>query len=140
MRAELAKYLPWPTVEFDGERYWLDYDRPESIGKVRSYLGAAPVILRAFAWCLMMGPDGLRETAEISVLNNNYLIKKLEAVPGLSYPYARGHRRLEEVRWSWEKLHARHRRRHRRHPSPTRATSGSSTTGAAITRGSSRSR
>ena len=106
MRAELAKFMPWPTVEFDGEKFFLDYDRPESIGKVRAFLGAAPVVLRAYAWCLMMGPDGLRETAEIAVLNNNYLMKKLESVPGLSYPYARGHRRLEEVRWSWEKLHA----------------------------------
>ena len=104
VRADLARFLPWPTVEFDGQKYVLDYDRPESIGKVKGFLGNAPVILRSYAWCMTMGPDGLRETAEIAVLNNNYLIKKLEAVPGLSMPYAEGHRRFEQVRWSWDKL------------------------------------
>jgi len=51
-----------------------------------------------------MGPDGLREAAEISVLNNNYLQKKIEAIPGEVTRYAKGHRRLEQVRYSWEKL------------------------------------
>jgi len=104
VRADLARFLPWPTIEYDGSRYSLDYDRPDSIGKVKGFVGNAPVILRSYAWCVMMGPDGLREAAEISVLNNNYLIKKLEDVRGLTMPYAAGHRRLEEVRWSWEKL------------------------------------
>jgi glycine cleavage system P protein (glycine dehydrogenase) subunit 2 len=104
VRADLARFLPSPTVEFDGTKYFLDHDRPDSIGKVKGYLGNAPVVVRAFAWCVMMGPDGLRETAEISVLNNNYLIKKLAEVPGLSFPYAEGHRRFDQVRWSWDKL------------------------------------
>ncbi len=104
VRENLARFLPWPTVEYDGEKYFLDYDRPESIGKVKGFLGNAPVVLRSYAWCVTMGPDGLRETAEIAVLNNNYLIKKLEEVPGLSMPYAEGHRRFEQVRWSWDKL------------------------------------
>jgi glycine dehydrogenase subunit 2 len=104
VRADLAKFLPYPTVEFNGKKYFLDYDRPESIGKVKGFMGTAPVILRAYAWCIMMGPDGLRETAEISVLNNNYLQKKVEAIPGVVTWYAKGHRRLEQVRYSWEKL------------------------------------
>ena len=71
---------------------------------MKGFLGNAGVVLRSYAWCVTMGPDGLRETAEIAVLNNNYLIKKLEAVRGLSMPYAEGHRRFEQVRWSWDQL------------------------------------
>lgn len=104
VRSDLAKFLPYPTVEYDGKKYYLDYDRPESIGKVKGFMGTAPVVLRAYAWCMMMGPDGLREAAEISVLNNNYLQKKIEAIPGEVTRYAKGHRRLEQVRYSWEKL------------------------------------
>ena len=91
-------------MEFDGEKYHLDYDRPHSIGKVKGFLGSLPVVLRAYAWCVMMGPDGLREAAEISVINNNYLQKKIEQIPGLVIWYAKGHRRLDQVRYSWEKL------------------------------------
>ncbi len=104
MRQDLAKFMPWPVVEFDGEKYHLDYDRPHSIGKVKGFLGSLPVVLRAYAWCVMMGPDGLREAAEISVINNNYLQKKIEQIPGLVIWYAKGHRRLDQVRYSWEKL------------------------------------
>jgi glycine dehydrogenase subunit 2 len=106
MRADLAKYMPWPTVEFDGSKYYLDYDRPDSIGKVKGWQGTAPVVARSWMWCVMMGPDGLRETSEISALNNQYLMKKLESIPGIVYTYAKGHRRLEEMRYSWAKLYA----------------------------------
>ncbi len=106
MTNELARFMPYPTVEFDGEKYYLDYDRPESIGKVRGFLGTASVVLRAYAWCVTMGPDGLRETAEVSVLNNNYLMNKIRQIPGIVIWYAKGHRRLEQVRYSWEKLKA----------------------------------
>lgn len=47
VREELTKFLPVPTVEFDGEKYFLDYDRPESIGKVRVFLGNLQCVLRA---------------------------------------------------------------------------------------------
>jgi glycine dehydrogenase subunit 2 len=91
-------------VEFDGERYYLDYDRPESIGRVRSFFGNAPIVLRAYAWIMQHGADGLREVAECSVLNNNYMEKMLREVPGVVVWYAEGKRRLEQVRYSWEKL------------------------------------
>ena len=105
MRADLAKYMPYPVVEQkpDGS-FFLDYDRPHSIGKIKGFMGSAGVVLRAYAWLMMMGPDYLRECAEISVLNNNYLQKKLETIPGEVTWYAKGHRRLEQVRYSWEKL------------------------------------
>jgi glycine dehydrogenase subunit 2 len=101
---ELARFLPVPVVEFDGERYYLDYNRPDSIGKLRPFYGNVPVVLRAYAWVMSLGAEGLREVAEVAVLNNNYLLKKMLEIPGVRAPYARGKRRIEQVRYSWEEL------------------------------------
>ncbi len=101
---ELAKFLPVPVIEFDGSKYHLNYDRPESIGKVRSFCGVAPVVLKAYAWAMSLGAEGLREVADIAVLNNNYLLNKLLEIRGVSAPYAKGKRRIEQVRYSLEKL------------------------------------
>ncbi len=101
---ELARFLPLPVVEFDGHRYHLNYDRPESIGKVAPFYGVAPVVLRAYAWVMALGARGLREVADIAVLNNNYLLQKMLRIQGVSAPYARGKRRIEQVRYSWEAL------------------------------------
>ena len=105
--AELAPFLPRPTVEFDGTRYRLDDDRPQSIGTVRAFHGVPATVIRSYAWVLALGAAGLREVAEIAVLNNNYLAKRLEDVPGLevSYGEENGARRLEQIRYSWRKLH-----------------------------------
>ncbi len=104
VKAELAKYQPIPRVEFDGKKYYLDSNHPHSIGKVRSFYGNASIVLKAYAWIMQHGADGLREVAECSVLNNNYMEKKLRAIPGVVVWYAEGKRRLEQVRYSWEKL------------------------------------
>lgn len=101
---ELARFLPVPVVAFDGRRYRLDYDRPDSIGKIGPFFGVAPVVVRAYAWVMSLGAKGLREVAEISVLNNNYLLKKMKEIRGLSAPYAKRQRRIEQVRYSWERL------------------------------------
>ncbi|MBO3803019.1 MAG: aminomethyl-transferring glycine dehydrogenase subunit GcvPB [Candidatus Brockarchaeota archaeon] len=101
---ELGKFLPVPVIEFDGSKYRLNYDRPESIGKIRSFYGVVPVVLKAYAWVMSLGAEGLKEVAETAVLNNNYVLKKLLEVPGVSAPYAKGKRRIEQVRYSWEKL------------------------------------
>ncbi len=102
---ELSKFPPVPQVEFDGKQYYPNYDLPGSIGKVRSFFGNAPSLMKAYAWIIHHGADGLREAAECSVLNNNYLEKKLREVPGVTVWYAEGKRRLEQVRYSWEKLY-----------------------------------
>jgi len=103
---ELARFLPAPTVEYDGSRYYLDYDRPDSIGKVRGFHGVPPTVLRSYAWVLSLGAEGLREVAEVAVLNNNYLAKKLAEVPGIEISFAEGNsdHRLEQVRYSLAKL------------------------------------
>jgi glycine dehydrogenase subunit 2 len=102
--AELERFLPLPVIEFDGEKYYLDDDRPDSIGKVRPFYGYAPVVLRAYAWVMSLGAEGLREVAGIAVLNSNYLLTKMLEIPGVSAPYATGKRRIEQVRYSWEAL------------------------------------
>jgi glycine dehydrogenase subunit 2 len=104
VRQGLARFLPLPLVDFDGERYHLDYDRPESIGKIGPFYGNAAVILRAYAWVMSLGADGLRKVAEIAVLNNNYLLSKMRRIRGVDAPYAAGKRRIEQVRYSWEEL------------------------------------
>jgi len=101
---ELTGFLPVPLVEFDGQRYHLNYDLPDSIGKIRPFYGYAPVVLRAYAWVMSLGAEGLQEVAEIAVLNNNYLLNRMLEIPGVSAPYARGKRRIEQVRYSWEDL------------------------------------
>lgn len=104
VREEFAKFLPKPTVEFDGTKYYLDDARPDSLGKVRSFLGNLECVIRAYAWIRNMGPDGLKTVAQISVLNNNYLDMLLLKIKGISRPYAEGKRRLEQARYSLEGL------------------------------------
>lgn len=102
---KLAKYLPMPTVEFDGEKYYLDYNRPDSIGKLRKFYSVPPVLVRAYAYVMSLGGAGLKEVAELSILNNNYMVDRfLKEVKGISMPMAKGVRRLEQARFSWEKL------------------------------------
>ena len=100
----LAPFLPRPTVVIDGGAYRLDDGGPESIGKVRPFVGVAPNLLRAYAWIMSLGAEGLREVAETAVLNNNYLLKRILEIRGASAPYAAGKRRIEQVRYSWEDL------------------------------------
>jgi len=101
---ELVEFLPTPIVTFDGKKYHLDCDRPNSIGKVREFFGNVEVVLKSYAWTMSMGAEGLLEAAHVSVINNNYLQKLLLAIPGVSKPYAEGKIRLDQVRYSWEKL------------------------------------
>jgi glycine dehydrogenase subunit 2 len=95
---ELAPFLPVPVVVHEDGRYHLDYDRPQSIGKVRDFLGNVQVVLRSYAWAMSMGARGLREVAEVSMINNSYLEKRLQGVPGVTKPY--GGRRVDQIRYS----------------------------------------
>ena len=100
---ELARFLPVPVVTFDGRKYHLDYDRPYSVGKIRDFYGNVQVVLRAYAWAMSMGAEGLQEVAEVSMINNNYLEKKLLAILGVTKPY-KVKRRVDQIRYSLEKL------------------------------------
>jgi glycine dehydrogenase subunit 2 len=105
VRAGLEQFLPVPHVVYDGRRYALDYDRPLSIGTTRAFHGNAQTVLRAYAWIMSLGAEGLREVARTAVLNNNYLAKRLSEVPGIGLSYPENPApRLEQIRYSWEKL------------------------------------
>lgn len=102
---KLAKYLPMPLVEYDGEKYYLNYGDENSIGKVRDFMGVAGVVLKAYAWTAMMGAEGLRECADVSVINNNYLEKKILEIRGIASAYQdNGIIRQEQIRYSFSKM------------------------------------
>ena len=84
----------------DGDRYRLDRDRPLSAGQVREFWGNLPQVLKAYAWALAMGGDGIQEGSDLSVLANNYMDAKLAEIPGLarSNPDI-DEPRLEMTRW-----------------------------------------
>jgi len=101
---ELAEFLPVPRVVFDGESYRLDYNRPHSVGKMRSFYGNVAVLLKAYAYILSLGFEGLKEVAEVCVLNANYLAKKLKEIKGLTLPYSSERPRKHECVFSAKHL------------------------------------
>ncbi|WP_300522521.1 aminomethyl-transferring glycine dehydrogenase subunit GcvPB [Aminiphilus sp.] len=74
----LLPFLPVPLVRKCGDLYEFDEDRPLSVGKVRSFYGNFGVLVRAYAYILSMGAEGLREVAHNAVLNANYLMALLK--------------------------------------------------------------
>src|SRR4029077_15110453 len=87
VRATLAPYLPAPRVVKKGANdsntthhspltthYFLDYDRPESIGRVRRFFGNVGILVRGYCYIRTLGAKGLREVSENAVLNANYLL------------------------------------------------------------------
>jgi glycine dehydrogenase subunit 2 len=77
VRDRLAPYLPVPLAARSGDVYRLDYDRPRSIGRVRSFFGNVGILLRGYLYIRTLGPDGLRQVSENAVLNANYLLALL---------------------------------------------------------------
>jgi glycine dehydrogenase subunit 2 len=101
----LKSYLPVPIVELkEDHKYILNYDLPHSIGKIRGFLGNFSVVLKAYSWVMSLGAKGLKEAAQVAVLNNNYVLKKIRELQGANAPYAEGKHRIEQVRYSWEEL------------------------------------
>lgn len=78
VKEHLVKFLPVPVVEKSGERYFLDYERPDSIGKVKSFYGHFGVMIRAYTYILAMGAEGLKEASQKAVLNANYMMSRLK--------------------------------------------------------------
>lgn len=91
-KAFLEPFLPTPVLvrSENGAKHW-EYDRPQSIGRVRAFYGNVGVCLRALAYILANGPEGLRQTTEDAVLNANYLRAKLEDLFELPYKTASLH-------------------------------------------------
>ena len=85
----LKSYLPVPTVSYNAieEKYFLNYDHSSSIGKIRSYFGNFSLLLRAYAYILTLGQNGLTRVSEMANLNANYLKFQCEQIPGFNVPF-----------------------------------------------------
>ncbi len=101
VKERLAPFLPVPTVEFDGQRYHLDYNRPQSIGKVRSLYGNVGVAVKAYTYIREMGAPGLKRVTEDAVLNANYLMAELKKYYLL--PYDRFCKHEFVISGNWQK-------------------------------------
>jgi glycine dehydrogenase subunit 2 len=84
VRGRLEPFLPVPAVVRDGDTFGLDYDRPQSIGKVRGFTGPFGVFVRSYAYIRRYGPR-LKEMSEAAVLNANYLLARLKGAYDLPF-------------------------------------------------------
>ncbi|MCL2322980.1 MAG: aminomethyl-transferring glycine dehydrogenase subunit GcvPB [Oscillospiraceae bacterium] len=78
VRHDLVKFLPVPMVNKKDDKFYLDYDYPESIGKIKGFYGHFGIMVRALTYIKSMGKEGLTEVSEAAVLNANYLMNKLK--------------------------------------------------------------
>jgi glycine dehydrogenase subunit 2 len=102
VRKFLEPYLPVPVVQRAADGYRLAYDRPHSIGRVRSFFGNVGVLVRAYCYIRTYGPDGLRRVSENAVLNANYLLSRLKQ----QFPVPQGERCMHEFVASAARLKA----------------------------------
>jgi glycine dehydrogenase subunit 2 len=76
--AELEPFLPTPRIVKNGEDYKLDFNRPESIGRVKAFFGNFGMMIRALSYIQTHGAEGLKEATEAAVLNARYLAHLLK--------------------------------------------------------------
>ncbi len=81
---KLKSFLPAPVIDFDGQKYFRNYNIKNSIGAVKGFYGNFGVLVKAYAYILMMGKN-LKMASENAVLNANYLKEKLKNVLELPY-------------------------------------------------------
>lgn len=77
VRKDLVEFLPAPLIEKEEDKYILNYNMPNSIGKIKSFYGNFGMMVRAYTYILSNGP-GLKEASQKAVLNANYLMNKLK--------------------------------------------------------------
>jgi len=78
VKKHLTPYLPKPVLECSGDQYTLDHNRPKSIGKIHGFYGNFGVMVKAYVYIRMLGPEGLCKVSRNAILNANYLMRKLE--------------------------------------------------------------
>ncbi len=86
VKKPLEPFLPVPVVTYDGSQYHLDYHRPKSIGMVRAWYGNFALLVRAYAYILRQGGDGLQHASERAVLNANYAKHRIQG--SLDVPFS----------------------------------------------------
>ena len=80
VKEEIDSLSSVPVITKRGDQYVFDYDRPQSIGRVKPFYGNFGVNVRAYTYIRSMGPDGLKAVGEYAVLNANYMMRRLGAV------------------------------------------------------------
>lgn len=85
VKADLIPFLPKPVLVKENDVYKFEYNRPQSIGRVKPFYGNFGINVRAFTYILTMGPDGLHQVSENAVLNANYMMRRLE--PHFDLPF-----------------------------------------------------
>ncbi len=85
VKGALSDYLPLPRIAKHGERFELEENGPKSVGRVRSFFGNFGILVRAYAYILSLGGDGLEDASRMALLNANYIRKKLEKSYHLAY-------------------------------------------------------
>ncbi len=78
VKERLIPFLPVPLVSKEEDRFYLDYDVPETIGKMHSFYGNFGVAIKAYTYMRMMGAEGLKEASTDAVINANYLMSLLK--------------------------------------------------------------
>lgn len=78
VKDHLKGFLPLPTVEKMDDSYYFNWEGKKSIGRIHGFYGNFGVLVRAYAYIKTMGPSGLKEVGRTSILNANYLMKKLK--------------------------------------------------------------
>jgi glycine dehydrogenase subunit 2 len=85
VKEPLREYLPVPRIVKRGDRFELLEDCPRSVGRVRSFFGNFGVLVRAYAYMISLGGDGLEEASRMALLNANYIRRKLEKAYQIAY-------------------------------------------------------
>jgi len=88
VKKRLEPFLPVPVIGRRADRYFLNWDRPQSIGKLGQYYGNFGIMVRAYAYIRSLGPEGLAEASRLAILNANYLRVKLRDHLHLPHPDA----------------------------------------------------
>ncbi len=78
VKKHLIPYLPTPLVKEEKGVYSWDEDIPDSIGKLRAFLGNIGVLVRAYVYIAHLGREGLKQVSQDAIINANYLKKKIE--------------------------------------------------------------
>jgi len=85
VKKHLAPFLPVPRIVEEKGVYRLDFDRPESIGKIGAFYGHFGIMVRAYSFIRMMGAAGLKKASQLAVLNANYVRKQLRGTLHIAY-------------------------------------------------------
>ncbi|WLR60486.1 aminomethyl-transferring glycine dehydrogenase subunit GcvPB [Guptibacillus hwajinpoensis] len=85
VKSDLIPYLPKPVLVKENNAYRFEYDRPQSIGRVKPYYGNFGINVRAYTYIRTMEPEGLKQVSENAVLNANYMMRRLQDAFVLPY-------------------------------------------------------